>query len=274
MDIDNKEIKVAEAAACFYESITTEESEAYQQTINHFARWFGKERLFCEILPTEIANYAERLSDSDAEYSRKLEIIKVFLGYSKKQGSIKINLTTHLKPKKSKAKLKKCVNKDAPQKIALTQESYDKVKTDIEELKKQRPAAIEEISKAAADKDFRENAPLDAARERLSYIEGKLIELQELLKKAEVVDEFSKDTKKAGIGDCIVLTDIDTKEELQYTLVSTREFDPVKGKISGSSPLGKALIGRRSGETVKVVAPAGTLCYKIEKIERKTKSKK
>ena len=127
MESNNKVINVAEAAACFIESIGAEERESFQQTINHFARWFGKDRAFCEIMPPEIANYAERLSISDAEYNRKLEIIRIFLVYAKKEGLIKTNLSTHLKSKKSKPKVNNCINKDAPPKVSLTQQGYDKV---------------------------------------------------------------------------------------------------------------------------------------------------
>jgi transcription elongation factor GreA len=274
MDNNNKGIIIAEAVACFIESVVAEERESHQQALNHFARWFGKDRSFCELMPPEIANYADRLSISDVEYTRKLEIVRVFLGYAKKEGMTKSNLSTHLKSKKSKVKVNNCIKKDSPQKVSLTQQGYDKVIKDLGELKQQRPQAIEEVSKAAADKDFRENAPLDAARERLSHLEGQIMDLQELLKQTEIIDEYTKETNKAGIGDCIVLIDLESKEKLEYTLVSSREFDPSKGKISSSSPLGKAVIGKCCGETVEVTVPVGMLSYRIEKIDHKTKSKK
>jgi transcription elongation factor GreA len=274
MDNNNKGVKVAEAAASFIEGVEEDEREAYQQILNHFARWFGKERAFCEIMPSEIANYAERLSITDAEYNRKLEIVRVFLGYSKKKGFITTNLAVHLKSRKSKVKVNgNCIKKDAPQMITLTQEAYDKAKIELEELKKQRPQAIEEVSKAAADKDFRENAPLDAARERLSHLEGQIMDLEQLLKQAEIIEENSKESSRAGIGDCITLYDSESKERFQYTLVSAREFDPSNGKISVASPLGKALVGKCVGYRVEIAVTAGKLCYKIEKIEHERKVK-
>ncbi len=276
MDNNNTEIKIAEAAAYFIKSLSVEEKELRQPILNHFVRWFGKDRVFSEIMPPEIANYAERLPGSDGEYMKKLETIRGFLTYAKKEHFIKTNLSTHLKSKKSKLKVDKNIKKSTVEKMTLTTEGYQKVKKELETLKEQRPQAIEEVSKAAADKDFRENAPLDAARERLSHIEGKINELEELLKKSEIFDGFSKDNGRAGIGDCIVLTDLSNMEMLQYTLVSAREFDPSNGKISGSSPLGKALIGKRAGDNIEVTVPVGKLCYKIGKIEHagKAKSKK
>jgi transcription elongation factor GreA len=276
MDSNNSEIKMAEAAACFIASLSAEEKESHQPILNHFVRWFGKGRVFGDIMPPEIANYTERLSISDGEYMKKLEAIKGFLAYAKKEHFIKTNLSTHLKTKKGKLKVDKNIKKSTVEKVTLTTEGYEKVKKELEVLKEQRPEAIEEVSKAAADKDFRENAPLDAARERLSHIEGKINELEELLKKSEIFDGCSKDNGRVGIGDCIVLTDLSNMEILQYTLVSAREFDPSNGKISGTSPLGKALIGKRAGDNIEVTVPLGKLCYKIEKIEHagKVKSKK
>jgi transcription elongation factor GreA len=274
MDSNNKGTKVAEAAACFIEGLSAEERELYQQSISHFARWFGKNRVICELTPHEIANYAERLSISDAEYTKKLDIVRIFLSYAKKEGLTKLNLATHLKSKKCKIKASNNIKKDEPQKVVLTSEGYEKVKNELEELKKQRPQAIEEVSKAAADKDFRENAPLDAAKERLSHLEGKIIELQEILKQAAIIDESAKNTNKADIGDCIFLTDLGNSEKLEYTLVSAREYDPSTGKISGSSPLGKAIVGRCAGDSIEVMVPAGKLHYKIEKIEHSNKAKK
>ncbi|MDD4873571.1 MAG: GreA/GreB family elongation factor [Dehalococcoidales bacterium] len=268
MDNNNDNgMKICDAASCFVERTSVEDEGVYQQALSHLVRWFGKERIICEIMPPEIANYADRLLVSDAEYLRKLEIVKAFLKHAKKEGWLKSNLEIHLKIKKSKAKANNGVKKDTIQRISLTREGYDKVKKELEELKKKRPQAIEEVTKAAADKDFRENAPLDAARERLSHLEGKILELQELLKKAEIIDEYSTDLEKAGIGDSIILIDLQNKEQIEYTLVSSREFDPSKGKISGSSPLGKAILGKCSGETLEIIVPAGKLCYKIEKIE-------
>ena len=274
MDNNNKGTKVAEAAACFIEGLSAEERELYQQSINHFARWFGKDRIICELMPPEVANYAERLSISDAEYTKKLDIVKIFLAYAKKEGLTKLNLSTHLKSKKCKVKSSNGIKKDAPPKMVLTSEGYEKVKNELEELKKQRPQAIEEVSKAAADKDFRENAPLDAAKERLSHLEGKVIELQEILKNAEIIDGNTKNSNRADLGDCIFLMDLGNEEKLEYTLVSTREYDPAKGKISGSSPLGKAILGRRAGDNIEVIVPSGKLRYKIEKIEHLAKVKR
>ncbi|MFA5629249.1 MAG: transcription elongation factor GreA [Dehalococcoidales bacterium] len=273
MDINNTEITIAEIAARFAGNNPTEDGTNNEQILYHFVRWFGKDRVCSQITPPEIANYAERLSISDSEYENKLEILKTFLVYIKKERVIKLSLASHLKTKKSKRKSTKTVENNIIEKITLTSEGYEKAKNELEELKAERPLAIEEITKAAADKDFRENAPLDAAKERLALIEGKISELEELLKKAEIFNGCAKGNNGIGIGDRITIQDQNSHETREYILVSARESDPANGKISDASPLGKALIGKCKGNKIEVTVPAGILCYTIEKIEHLTNSK-
>jgi transcription elongation factor GreA len=150
----------------------------------------------------------------------------------------------------------------------LTRQGYDELKAELTALKDKRTQAIDEIRKAAADKDFRENAPLEAAREQRGHLEGRIRELEEILKSATIIDDEHKSTLKAGIGDKVVLRNLASDEELYYMLVSPREVDPTKGKISSASPVGKAVIGRAEGEVIEVVVPAGKLRYQVEQIRR------
>jgi len=152
--------------------------------------------------------------------------------------------------------------------IPLTQEGYTELEAEIATLKGKRSQVIDEMRKAAADKDFRENAPLEAAREQRGHLEGRIKELEEALKSAVVIDGKQNVTLKANIGDSIVLRDTASGEELSYMIVSPTEVDPIRGRISSASPLGKAIIGRRQGEIVEVTVPAGRLRYQIKQIER------
>ena len=94
------------------------------------------------------------------------------------------------------------------------------------------------------------------------------MELEEALKLATIMDETQKPTLKVSMGDSIVLRDQTSNDELRYTIVSSREVDPIKGKISSGSPIGKALIGKARGDTVEITAPVGKLRYQIEQILR------
>ena len=259
---------LGEAARSFLASLPADEGEASQQEIYEFVRWYSWERPLAGLTAPEVANYAERLSLSDTDYARKLGLIRAFLIYAKKEGWIKTNLSVHLKARKGKARLLSSAGQVLHKAIPLTQQGYAELEAELATLKSKRPQAIEEIRKAAADKDFRENAPLEAAREQHGQLEGRIRELEGALKSGVIIGEKQNAVLKASIGDSVVLCDLASGEELTYTIVSPAEVDPSRGRISTASPIGKAIIGRGGGETVEVTVPAGKLRYQIKQIER------
>lgn len=263
----NQNPNLNEAATHFLVSLSPEERQASQNEVYKFVRWCGGERTFSELKAPDIARYAERLSLSDTDYVSKLEIVRGFLVHAKKQGWSKGNLATHLKTRKTKIKTKSSPGHGLPEAIPLTQQRYNELETELAGLRDKSSRLIEEIRRAAADKDFRENAPLAAAREQRGHVEGQIRELEETLKAAIIIDKAQKADLKVSAGDSIVLRDLASGEELRYILVSPREVDPAKGKISIASPIGKAVTGRRQGEIVEVAAPVGRLRYQIEQIE-------
>jgi len=264
---DRQNKSLGEAASRFLASLAPEERGMSQQEIYKFVRWFGWERPLTGLTPPEVANYAERLSLSDTSYMKKFELIRAFLFYASKQGWCKGNLATHFKTRLGKTRLPASARQGLPGTTPLTQQGYVELEAELVALKGKRSQAIDEMRRAAADKDFRENAPLDAAREERGHLEGRIRELEETLKSAIVINEKQKVILRAGIGDNIVLRDVASGEELRYMIVSPREVDPTKGKISSASPIGKAVLGQAQGEIIEVVAPAGKLRYQIKKIE-------
>ena len=267
MSRQDEEINMGEAATRFLADLPVEERGANQQDIYKFVRWYGWERTFAGLTAPEVANYAERLSQSDTDYSEKLEMIRSFLVYSRKKGWCHSNLAIHLKTRKTKTRIR-AKSKKAAETVTLTQQGYDELKAELDTLLSKRLQSIEEVRRAAADKDFRENAPLDVAKERRGHLEGRIMELEETLKSVVVIQEKRDDTLRISIGDSITLRDLVSGEELRYTLVSPREVDPAQGKISNASPIGKAAIGKGQGETVEITVPAGRLSYQILQIER------
>jgi len=230
--------------------LSGEKRTASQQEIYKFNRWFGKERLFADIKPSEIDDYAEQVSGTNAGQAEKLALVRAFLSYARKKGWTEINLGTHLKTKKGKTRSTPAGRKDGVEPI----------------YKDQRQEAIEEMTKAAADKDFRENAPLHAAREKRGMLEGRIIELEATLKVAEIVDENNQSSEGVNIGNTFVLSDSEKGIEMRYTLVGPREADPANSRISSVSPIGKAVFGKKKGEVVEINAPAGKLKYHLKEI--------
>ena len=261
------EMTLGEAASHFLATLTAEERAANQPDINRFVRWFGSQRVIAGLNAAEIENYAERLSQSDKDYTKKLETVKSFLASAKKSKWTKSNLGTNLKTKKTRAKTKTSSSKPAPDQVILTREGHALLVAELTKLKNRRIQVTEDIRKAAADKDFRENAPLHAAREEKGHIEGRIMELETTLRYAKIMEEAVEVSVHVTMGNTVVVCDVSTGEEARYTLVSPREVDLVRGKISSVSPIGQALLGKSEGETCDVTAPAGRLRYVIKRVE-------
>ena len=266
--MNGQSLSLGEAASRFLAKLPPEERGASQQEVYRFVRWYGWGRSLAGLRAPEVAKYAEQLSLSDTDYVKKLELIRAFLVYAKKEGWTNTSLATHLKTKKGKAQPQSTLRRGLSGTVSLTRQGYAELEAELVILKARRSQAIEEMRRAAADKDFRENAPLEAAREEHGRIEGRIRELEGTLKSADVIDEKEKVTPKVSIGDSIILRDLASGEELSYMLVSPREVDPTKGRISNLSPIGKAVIGQSQGRVIEVTAPAGKLRYQIKQIKR------
>ncbi|MFC1909208.1 GreA/GreB family elongation factor [Chloroflexota bacterium] len=267
-DSNSQNPSLGEAAGHFLAKLSSEDRKTSQQEIYRFVRWYGWERSFTGLTAPEVAKYVEQLSSSDTNYDKKLEMVRAFLTHAKKQGWSKTNLSTHLKAKKSKNALPASSGRSRREDVSLTRQGYTTMETELDELKNKRPQIIEDIRRAAADKDFRENAPLDAAREQKAYLDGRIMELEETLKAASIIGREKESSLKVSIGNNVILIDLSSDKELHYMLVHPREVDPTKGKISSSSPIGKALIGRTEGEIIEITVPAGKICYQIKQLKR------
>ena len=153
--------------------------------------------------------------------------------------------------------------------VYLTREGHEKLMQELEFLKtiKRR-----EISKAMgiarAHGDISENAEYDATKEAQALNEKRITELEEKLSRARILDNEDIAKDRVLIGAIVKLKDLDSEEELEYTLLSEVEADYSQGKLSISSPVGKALLGHKENEDVEINVPAGTLRYKILKISR------
>lgn len=145
--------------------------------------------------------------------------------------------------------------------IILTQEGLEKLKQELSRLQTvKRPVVIERIQAARSLGDLSENSEYDDARNEQSFVEGRIQELQNMIKKAKVMSKKSSNGD-TGLGSTVVC-EVE-KEKVSYELVSSAEADPVNGKISIDSPLAKGLIGRKKGEIAIIKTPSGEVSYKI-----------
>lgn len=152
------------------------------------------------------------------------------------------------------------------QKVLLTREGLEELKKEYEELTNiKRPAAVTRMAQARDLGDLTENSEYTAARQDLAFIDGRIVELEEILHEAKLISISRGSKGKVDIG-CKVTLHINGKKEV-FTIVGEWEADPTEKKISHVSPLGQALLGKKVGEKVEVEAPAGKLTYTILNIE-------
>jgi transcription elongation factor GreA len=150
----------------------------------------------------------------------------------------------------------------------VTAETFERLKEELQHMKGvDRPAASHAIAEAREKGDLKENAEYDAAKEAQGMLEAKIKQLEGIIANARILDESSIDTSKVSILTKVTLTNLGTKKQVTYKIVSENEADLKLGKISVTSPIGKSLLGKVIGDVVDVIVPAGVLKFKVENIE-------
>jgi transcription elongation factor GreA len=151
-------------------------------------------------------------------------------------------------------------------KMPMLAEGYEKLQNDVRQLKMERPSIIDSIEEARAHGDLSENAEYHAAKERQGQVEAQIADIEDRLSRAMVIDPKSLSGDKVVFGATVQLID-ENKKPIKYQIVGETEADARVGRISYSSPLGRALIGRMVGEEVEFSAPSGDKYYEIKKIQ-------
>ncbi len=150
----------------------------------------------------------------------------------------------------------------------MTKGGLDELESELKQLKSTaRPEVIKAIAEAREHGDLSENAEYHAARERQSFIEGRIAELEDIISRADVIDPSTLSGDVVRFGATIDLVDEDTEEERTYQIVGAHEADIERGRLSITSPLSRALIGKKLGDSVEVTSPGGTKSYEILKVE-------
>jgi transcription elongation factor GreA len=152
-------------------------------------------------------------------------------------------------------------------KIPITKQGYEALEIEHKSLKfKDRPSVIEQIATAREHGDLRENAEYHAAKEKQSFIEGRIQELENIIANAEVIDPAKMSGSKVYFGATVEIVDCKTDEEKTYQIVNEYEANIELGKISNTSPIARGLIGKEEGDVVKVTTPGGIKEYEILKV--------
>ena len=153
------------------------------------------------------------------------------------------------------------------ERIPMTAEGHAALQAELKVLKSvERPSIIAAISEARSHGDLSENAAYHAAKEKQRFIEGRISELDAKLARADVIDVSKLGGTKVRFGATVTIADVDTEEEQTYKIVGEDEADVKQGKISVTSPIARALIGKEEGDEAEVAAPAGARAYEVIKV--------
>lgn len=255
-----------DAARQYLASLGDDDRMADQAEVERFVRWCGADRPCAQLRGQDVANYAETLTGTVTDASRRADAVKSFLAYAKKAGFTPANMGAHLRLRKGTAAT--AARGPVPKQVEMTEQQRVALTAEVESLKALRPQIVEDIQRARADKDFRENAPLDAARDQQGRVEGRIRQLEAMLDQAVIVEESRPTSGEAvDVGNTVVLRNLQSGVETRYTLVRPGEVNAAQGRISYESPVGQALRSRRAGEEVEVTVPSGTLRFRIERVE-------
>lgn len=260
---------VTEAVGRYAAALKGDAKQSQQQELNRFVRWFDG-RSMSAMTAQEVERYQEEFEKTGAD-TRRLEPIKLFLAYAAKQGFTDINYGKFIRIKRGATRSRGGPTRpeqvEMPTGEMLTAEGFKRLQEELDYLiNVKRPEIAHELQEARIDKDFRENAPFDAAKQHQGEVEARIRQLQAILARAQIIEEGGSGGR-IRLGARVVLRDLTHEEDLEYTLVSPNEANPRAGRISVASPVGRALLDRAVGDVVDVEAPGGAMKYRIEKVE-------
>jgi transcription elongation factor GreA len=258
---------LADASAQYLDTVKGANRQAAIAELNRFVRWLGGDRLVSQMRGHDVATYAEQLGPSSADTSRRAEQVRAFLVFLKKSELTQTNLGPHLRLKKSGNKNSANSASNKPVEVVeLTQQGVDDLNAELAGLMDDRIAVRKEIHIAMQDKDFRENSPLDAAKDKQGHIEARIREIEAMLKRAVIVDG-SAHQGRVKVGTHVSVRDVAKDKVNRWSIVGPTEANAKDGKISSVSPVGRALLDARVGEEVEISVPSGVIKLRIEDIE-------
>lgn len=153
--------------------------------------------------------------------------------------------------------------------ILLTQEGYDKIVAEHEELVAvKRKEISERLKEAISYGDLSENAEYDAAKNEQAELEERILKLENMIRKATIINEEEMSSDRVRVGLTVKVLDVEENEEMEFTIVGSTEADPFEGRISNESEVGKNLLGKQKGDTVQIIVPDGLLTYKVVDITK------
>lgn len=242
--------------------------EPARQAINRFLSHVGPDTPLVELSPNGVERFQQVIGDRTPNLDEKLRPVKELLRYCWRQGYCDQNLGNHLKVKRigSGANSSGTFTHEAAETFEMTAAGLRQLEEELALAEERMPEVIQEVAAAREDKDIRENAPLEAAREEQERLRSRMDELEYRIARAVVREAL--DTGRAQIGSVVSVVEIDaggTEHQLtrEYTLVGTSEAKASEQKISVDSPLGRGLLDQRAGNVIEFDAPSGRKRFRL-----------
>ncbi len=260
-------LSVTASFQIYVSQLADDSKQQAQPEIVKFVRWVGGERSVGSLTASEVGEFSDSIASraSSAAAADRAAHVKRYLSFLKKKKYIAVNLSQHLRLRRGRSATAGGRGSGiSGNVIRLTKSGYNQLKEELEGLQKERIKLAEEIHRAAEDKDVRENAPLEAARESQGMVSSRILQIEATLKSSIVIGQQKLDRETVRIGSNVRLTDVGSGRTVRYQLVDPREANPLSGKISIASPVGAAILGRNRGDEVSVQTPRGEQVYRIK----------
>ena len=255
------DISLSDSITTYLQTMKAADRNAAAIELSKFARWYGAERPLRRISPGDLERYQEQAAATGGDPAR-LVPLRQFFSDAHKRRMLDQPLAAHVRVRRKTNNRVGGEGGTVLETVELTSTGHAQLTAELERLEQvEQPKAREDMQRAAADKDFRENAPYDAAKQHLAELTRRANEIRGILSQAVIVQERSSD--RVRIGCTVVVRDLEESEDVTYTLVGPGEVDPRRGKISTQSPVGRALSDRGVGDVVEVETPAGVGRYEV-----------
>src|SRR6185437_4976959 len=261
------QVTLGEALREYLQGLKPEARAAQENYVRKYVEHAGESTSIASLTGSRVESYAEaQIRSADPNAPERVAALKAWFQYLKKKGYAGQNFGIHIRVRRVAGRNSGQQVRIEQTPIEMTADGLEARKKEFQDLKATRPAIVEAIALAREDKDFRENAPLQAAREQLGMTDGRIKQLEADLRRAVVVEQGGNDLSSLG---CVVqVTRLDTGKTDTFKLVGAREANAAEKKISVESPVGRELLNRRIGEEVAVRVPSGTVQYRINEITR------
>ncbi len=245
--------------------------EAARVAVTRFVSHFTPYLPIAELKPYGMAVFQETVGENATDIEGRLQPVKEFLRYCWKQrGYTEENLGNHLRIKRSAgAKDDSQVQHEEAERFQMTEDGLEQLKAELERHLAEMPLAVAAVAAAREDKDIRENAPLEAAREYQERLRSRIAELEYQIAHADVKREV--ETGLAHLGSTVQVEQVDEQGEgsgriAEYTLVGPTEVDAAARRISIESPMGRGLVNKSVGDDVEIEAPRGTMRFRVRAV--------